>query len=434
MAEHSAQEQNAPKGTSRCPRAVWLAAFFGVATFVLNYAVECRLNSLQVFGQYNILFDADPNTRLDSICSGVEGRSLIHPHLSNVFSLPIMLVGKVAIVLGLDGQQEIPLRRSLGLLVVPVASGLTASVWFFLFLLLGLSVWRSSILTSLGAMSFSQLVFGSMPDHFAVGGLALALCYLLAADDLNRGGRVRWLAWMAAGMLTMGITATNVITPAVLLFTCLLRRGWGVLDACRRTIAFGAIVSVITYATAIACSACFGDMDVMLSEKDNITFVGKYWTDDAFHKAMRLPALLANTIAPPSVGVMPNTVRGYGERYDIEFTLESTTGVLPVLICGVLLVSGTIGGFKGTPSYRVVAMASVAILALNLIMHTFFGRESFLYSQHWLTPLLVLLGGNLSYRGPCRNVGICLLGTLLAVAVAANSVARLLEMFSKFAA
>ena len=431
MIEPLEQEQVLPKGTPSGKSAVWAAVILGLATFALNYILECRLNSLEVFEQYNVLFDADPNTGLSSISNGWGKRSLIHPHFSNVFSLPIRFAGKVATSLGLSGPQEISLRRSLGLLVVPIASGLTASILFFLFLLLGLPAWKSSVVTCLGAISFSQLVFGSVPEHFAVSGLTLALGYLLAADDLRRSGQVQWLAWIATGVLTMGITATNIASLTILLFTCLLRRGQGVLRACKSTMLVGATVLVVTYATAIVFAAMFSDTS-SLSSRDSNVFVQNYWTGNPFQKAMRLPAAAANTIAPTSVGVMPNTIRGHGERYDIQFTLENTAGVLPVLICVVLLVSGTIGSFKGIPSYRFVSMASVAILGLNLAMHTFFGNEFFLYSQHWLTPLLVLFGGNMAYRGPYRNAGTCLFGTLL-VMVASNNAARVWEMFSKLA-
>ena len=57
----------------------------------------------------------------------------------------------------------------------------------------------SNLLLILNSISLTAII---------AGGLTLVLGFLLATDDLQRNGPVRWWAWVVLGVLTMGITAT----------------------------------------------------------------------------------------------------------------------------------------------------------------------------------------------------------------------------------
>ena len=180
----------------------------------------------------------------------------------------------------------------------------------------------------------------------------------------------------------------------------------------------------------MACAAMYGDS--FWSGRSHVAFVQRYLRSDLVQKVLRLPAVVTNSIAPTRVNVMPNTAPEPEARYDFQFTIEGTASPWPVMFGMALLASGTFGCLQAQGSYRFLAIAALTILVFNLAMHSAFGNEFFLYSQHWLAALLVLLGGNLAYRGPYRCVG-GWLWSLSLLAVLANNVARIAEMLVRLA-
>ena len=106
------------------PRLVfWLACALGAATFLVSLALERQFDQRAVFGQFNVLFDMDPNLRLEGMTGGVEIMPLVHPNFSNYFRLPIGAVVKAVSLTGLSPLTDTELTRQLCLLVTPVVSG-----------------------------------------------------------------------------------------------------------------------------------------------------------------------------------------------------------------------------------------------------------------------------------------------------------------------
>jgi hypothetical protein len=47
--------------------------------------------------------------------------------------------------------------------------------------------------------------------------------------------------------------------------------------------------------------------------------------------------------------------------------------------------------YRHSRKHNEIIQLSIAIILFNFILHTFFGNEMFLYTQHWITPLTLLL-------------------------------------------
>jgi hypothetical protein len=76
-----------------------------------------------------------------------------------------------------------------------------------------------------------------------------------------------------------------------------------------------------------------------------------------------------------------------------------------------------------------IGVAALGVLAFNLTLHTFWGNEFFIYSQHWLVPLVLLLAGNLTWDGRWGRSFVAA-SAVLVVAVAFNSVSLMSEIFA----
>ena len=409
-----------------CGVALWLC------TFSIYYATEAKFDSLGVFQQHNVLFDADPMFRIRSFASGTGwgDHSLIHPNLGTYFSLPNRVVARVATGTGLyDGPEE-DLRRAIALLVGPAFAASTMTLVFALFLATGFSLPEAGLVSMLGAFSFSHLIFGSMPDHFVIGGFCVAASFCLASDLIRRGGNIRWVFWTGLGMLTLGITVSNIAWVGVVLLLALLASGRPATNVFRQMGIWLLVVLTLTGVTAdIGRRVYQADTD-QTSLEWNAEFIEEYWTGDALGRLRKAPAAVANAFAPAGISTRDNRLArqyGYGRTY--MFTLEQPRSALVSLVVLVLLTVGTVGCLGAGTTLRVLALGSWLILAGNLTLHAFFGSEYFLYSQHLLVPALILLAGNLRVLGQHRKVAIGALAAVTAL-ILLNNVTVLRELLT----
>jgi hypothetical protein len=152
---------------------------------------------------------------------------------------------------------------------------------------------------------------------------------------------------------------------------------------------------------------------------------------DAGTLLVRIPEVLTNTLAPRHVREQPlDSGTQRQAMYDFGFTLEGTGSAGAMAGLSVLLVSGIIGSRRGTKALRVTTLGAIGILVFNIALHTLWGREFFLYSQHWLVPLLVLLAGNLAFPPPWSRISTILMAVGV-VLVAASNMATIRAMLER---
>ena len=416
---------------------VLIALAFAVAVFCGDYALERALDRRKVLDQYDVMFNVDPNTRLAAISHGQghEFDSVIHPGLKVYFSQPIKLIAKAARSTGLVSKGKITeraFRRALGLLVVPAVSGLGIAVAYTLFVSMGLGRTSSMLMTLLCSLSFSQLVFGSLPDHFAMTGCLLGVLLLLAVDLVHREGKVRWAGWLGAGCLVTGVTVTNLASVLIVFATA----QWCAGVPWRRLVRNTSLVAV----AAVACAGVLVMASRAIERGKQATFdqaVNQHAAN--YIKEQRdyagLPRAFLDPIAPTGLisTEMAPIIRQSNffmtGLHDKMFGLNARSRPwMVVLACGLAALGGWSILRRDTP-LRAVGAASCGVLAFNLTLHTFWGNEFFVYSQHWLVPLAVLFAGNLTWPG---RVGRSFAGvyTVLLVAVAVNNAGLLQEIFA----
>jgi hypothetical protein len=119
---------------------------------------------------------------------------------------------------------------------------------------------------------------------------------------------------------------------------------------------------------------------------------------DLNEQLTRVPEVLVNTLSPPRIGTQVLS-RGQIQKgtYEFGFTLEKTGQWATMAIVPLLLVTGLVGSRHGSRVQKFVTLAAAQILLFNMVLHSLWGREFFLYSQHWLVAQIVLLAGNLAY-------------------------------------
>jgi hypothetical protein len=415
---------------------VALAITLASGVFAGHYVLELQFSRLHAFKQYDVLFDTDPVIRLIGFSHGWGpfNRNLLHPNLANFVNPPLRIVARSLHLAGFGGADLPALRESLALMVNPLFSALQALATLVLFLRLGFSRPAAFLLTLFSACSFSQIVFGSIPDHFALSGVFLTLAFILAADLLQRQGTINWPVWLFAGWLATSITISN-LAIVVLLF-------WGALRCCRRPEAarkagFLLIaVTILTFASYLFLNLGY-DAEPQRS-KNVVSWSSHFLRPDMIANFLRFPTALADSVAPPEPEV--TNIRYLfppGARYAFQFTLADT----PVIFTAdnllgsaifLLLLAGGVNHFRAGGTRRGLLGCTLAVIAFNALFHAVWGHEYFLYSQHWLTAAVFLAAGIFGHRsrfGPAAFVFM----TVLTATVALNNYLNIQQMLHTLA-
>jgi hypothetical protein len=390
----NSQRPELPRATRRA-----VAVALLVFAWLVNLSIALHFDGLKGFDQLDLFFNADASARMHCM---VEGRcggrsSFSHPNLA-LFVNPLVRVAASMISLG--GATGIEPERALrfaALCVSPLASALKAPIVFYLLLGLGLTLSQAGLLALLSALSFSQLAFGSLPEAFALSGLLLAAAYLLALHCMRVGDRKLW-PWIAIAILVTGVTVSNLITVAILFGVVGLAAGERPGDVLARTAAVVVGALLATAALAVVSGAGYQLKGVDIAGGSE--YVQRWMKlHRAGERAVAMPSAFAHTFAAPEPSLGPNVpARLGGSRYQYRFlTAHRERGFCFDHWLGavfvVLLVLGGFGYRRAPPPARWLCGASLAILVFNWGLHSIWGVDLILYSQHWQMALMVLLAG-----------------------------------------
>lgn len=391
-----------------------------VASFTVHYYMAKRFERAQVYDQYNVLFNADPNQGLIQISHHWTDTRTAHPNFSNFLNPPVRVAAAVISKLGISDLTAKDLREELGLIVAPLLSALKTLLLFMTLRLLGLNLFYASLLTLLELVSFSSLIFGGLPEHFPVSGVLIAAMMYLAVRAVTRGGELPVIPLIVCGTLILGVTITN----AAPFFFVLFLVGWKFTGPARtltRLLWIGIAVAVLNAGVLLAGNVIYPTVTTFRPlyrlQHD------PYFRESRLSTVARFPAALTQTVVAVKPAVADNKLGIRNDkRHKIMFTYEPpaasigwTDTVQYVLIISVVALSAA-GMLRGPPSMRLIGLACLGIIAFNWVVHSFYGDELFVYSLHWQVPLILLLAG-LSRFGMTGKV---LLSLLLLAAVSLN--------------
>jgi hypothetical protein len=280
--------------------------------------------------------------------------------------------------------------------------------------------------------SYSSLIFGGLPEHFAMSMLAIvalmswAAAWLQHDAPLTRQGYVTW-ALLAA--FAIGTTITNGFAAFAMLAAVELHRtrSWPALKR-------AAVLSIGVGLGVAALGAALVSTQVSLAgyevKPGTVNFLGDFSTYDAASIGDRLWRLVNDSLqaicaldfdrAGPlhawAQSDYPDVIVPAHPR-DLSFANLLVMGVVFALI-----VCGAIVGVNASPAVRALSWAGLAMLAQTVVMHSVFGTVMMLYTQHFLAVLVFFVViGVATFAMPRGSKGIAVAAALL-VLVAANNV------------
>ncbi|MCV2356932.1 hypothetical protein LNV09_22550 [Paucibacter sp. B2R-40] len=393
-----------------------------VAFFILTFAITSHWERRDVFAQHDVLFDTDTKSRLDCYANGWagHGRNTVHPNLCNFVNPPIRAL---ASLLG-STEGRLSQRELLALFVSPLAGALTLLIVMLTLVRSTVGPEQVLLLGVVLAASFSQLLFSSLPDHFALGGLTLALALYLFVDRLEGGPPRRW-AWLFAAWLTAGVTFTNLFPVLGLhLLACWRIRGAGL--ALRDTVVLAGLAFGATFASAMLLNLGYGlrGYEMFLASGAGPL------KSDPLAALLSFPVRILQSFAPTDYELIFNQLSlREPHHYDIQFDLSRN--ILPSLVGWLLGASMAMcvamrwrqGGVQ-----RWILLGLVGVVLFNGLLHARIGTDYFLYSSHWMgAAVLVLALPDNVWPPLVRRLHIGLL-SLIGIAMAYNSATLLLKV------
>ena len=424
--QHAPLPGKAPPDSAPRPcRLVAVMALLAACSFALSFGLALRLDALDVFDQYNVLFNADPNNRLPAFTDGWGGhnvRGAVHPNLANFVNPPIRLCPKLGALMWPGPQDERAVRRWLGLLLAPCAGAAQVVALCLTLYYMGLRTVGVLLVGAANVVSFSHVVFASTPEHFVLSGLAVTATFCLAAEALYRSRRVRWVPWTAAGTLLFGITVTNVVPFALVLLV--VQRGLGagqraILRTTAKVLFLAVAVNSIWFG---ACYLGYREAHIARGAKTHLGYVkgGRR----AVAAAARFPHAVGSGFLAPMPRIAPNRLairRESKYRHTFSFEKSGKPVHAPLLwLTAVVLLACVVALRWAAREARILAAASLTVLAFNWLLHSFYGHEFFLYSQHWHVCVVLLLSGALRYKAGLGRAAKTVLVAYVAVMAVSN--------------
>lgn len=392
------------------------------ASFLLRYPLARTWSDLGILDQHDVLFDADPVVFLQAFGDGDMRDRLwrTHPNVRNLVNPPVRLAAALVRLVRPDWTAQ-RTRAEVALLVAPAASGATTAAVFLTLRLLGASLGAAAVGALVEMFSFSGLVFGSIPESYPLSGAALAAAFLLLADALSPGGRLRMLAWVLVASTAFGITTTNLALVGIPLFFAASRTLRSRGRAMAATAGLLLISAGLAVVELLVLNFAYGEWLPLRK----IERTDAYLAPRAVETVRSFPEAVVATVLPDRPAVVTSEI-GLRRDYPIKlgFTIEGgPQGAVSRLLRG-LVVAGflLLGALQlarlegvGPPILR----AALGVLAFNLILHSVYrGPDLLLYSMHWHAALALVLGA--TALAPRRSAAV-----LLACAVAFNNAAVL---------
>ena len=385
------------------------AAVLAMVSLVLHLTLAFQLDRLGTFEKKNVLFDADTDTRLRAISAG-KHLGIKHPNLMPYFTPPVTLAARGLATLCPGCGTEPELQRTLGVMVVPVASALKTMLVFYLFCRLGFSSLQAALATLLSLVSLSTLIFGSIPESFGLTALAMAVAYCFAAASAAELTWRRIILWIAIGVFATGITLINIAFVALLLWAASSERR--LVAGAIRVAAIALVIFGVTGASAYLLDLALVEHEALAGGSasprsialDRVVkpiqkqFVTYHDVEDSGRKLRHFPTAVANAFAPP--GVATASIDSNGPQR-VQFSLEHSPSIFGLgdplgLSVVILIVAGAVCSLAA-PRSRRIAVASIGIVAIGWLFSVW-GGETQLFSQHWHLPSVVLIAGVMTVR------------------------------------
>ena len=385
---------------------------FSFIYFLLCYSLAIDWYENSYFSVLDIFFDSDPNFNLNSFSHGWGRRAITHP-LLEFLTVPVRIV-EIIYSSFFVITDRLHFRELLALSVSPVFSSLTLIFIYKTLIILDIKPLDASIFTSIFAVSFTNIIFAVIPESYAISCffVSLLIFYFFKNERLKESGNS--VFWFSIAVFLSGTTVTNICIFYLVFFIHLLKNeqlSW--VDAATKSLLY----SISAFSIVII----FYKVSPFLLSHEAGNIATPEWIKKFVSSSLRDSGRNTVNFFSASlngfVGVFPETRVNvfcknfscnsiYFTRYKSDFFL-----LISVALFWLAFFFQSIKFFL-KKEWKNLYLICGLIITFNFTLHILFGTEMFLYTQHWITPLFLLLIPLLQNR---RFISISLLIILIVI-------------------
>lgn len=391
-------------------------------------AVAFYARAPRLFAELDQAFDADLGSWTIDLArpQGPHQRTQVHP-------ISVLLLNPLGTTL------KEPLRaagvelaaRLAASLLCAAAGGATVAAFLVLLGRLGVRLPRARVWALLFATSATQLVFSSLPESYAFSACSLVLVFAVAAGRAPSAA-----ARILAGVLSFGITATNLVAVGVASafapdepWAPRLRRAAGVCGAVLLATAALALLQRALYPSA---QLFFVPNPVRSGYTESLYFPADVVTLADRGAAVASHLLFAGLAAPRLHVEASAEGRVVVDFAPLALREPTLLSLVHWVLWTLVLLRASLGLLRGaTPA---VTGALLAWLGFQAALHLVFGTSLFLYSGHWVFAVVALAAAGCESRpdGGHRMLAPAL-ALLLPLQIIANGslLLRILRLFAE---
>ncbi len=406
-------------------RSLLIAALLGTSGFLAYESLQSRLDSRQLLAYDDVLFDTDPGRALRIMVHGQgwEGRSLQHPLWGVMTYGPVSALERATRPLRPAADAD-GFRRAAALRVGTLAGAVGGVLVFFMLLTLRLPWYDAALATVVYLAAFGHVAFSSIPEHWVISGALIAAVFLATARVVVAERATAFGPLVCASAMAGGLTLSNTVLVLVPFAAASVAAGVGWHRAIRRAVlAAGAagVLIALGYGLQTLVSTAPPLEDLQRSPSWVLAHVERR----PLVKALNFPFEVATSVSPVELRFAPKEITEPGLSPNRAVSLPDTGwgAVTPASVTLLaLLLAGGVACARLGPSWRAMGAAVAGVLAFNWILHSVWGgAQLFVYSQHWLVTVPILLGAlSVALNAWRRFSGTAVLG-LIALAVTLNS-------------
>lgn len=378
--------------------AVGLMIFSGSASYLGSGSVDPAINSFEAI---DVWFDSDAPRVFDNMVSQQSNykRTDVHPLFGLVAFPPVYLIKSI---LSIDSWVAVRL-------VIATVAILWTVAFFILLRCIGLRRGDSTLFTLLSGVSAAAMFWFVVPETFSFGSVTILLSLILVAVACRC--TISPMYTIAISVLTLSVTISNWVVG--LLAAIAIHTKKQALQIIAFTICAVLVLSSLQL-FFFPRAVLLGTSRRVLAEEAEFVLHGYFG-----NFIQSLKAFFFHSMVMPEIKVFDHywnwLTSPQWKIMRVQFSdIGSGTvwGLIAIPLWCSLLCLGIWSVYKVKEQGRTRIVLAAAIL-FQLSLHSFYGRETFLYSLHF-TPLLVVLTA-FGALTPQRRICLALATALLIV-------------------
>lgn len=365
-----------------------------ILCFVIHAEQARTWATLGLFDQWNVLFDTDPSRYWAMFAHGwipPSPPALVHAGLRLIgIAVRAMVAPLAAAGLVTD---PVAARNVLALLVAPMCAAISVVLVYGLGVVAGCRRAAAVVIAAGFGTMFASDVFFAMPESYPLAFPLLVGAFLMVAVETRQRCDLPPGWWFVLSALAASVTITNAAAVGTAFVASRwVRRGFRAQPALA-ALAIGIGSLAVCLLLVHALNAAFATESAGAGDHvETAAWARQFPTTAALPRLLGLAALPARLAGIPEVSIRANEI---GIRDNAKYLTslsyeqgELTWQLWAFAIAGLAVWAGLLRSGLRAPGSRPLALASLLILAMNAILHSFFGAELYLYGLHFAAVLV----------------------------------------------